>query len=499
MYATVQQYGGKVNYIMEDIINIGKRRELFWDDTMLDTKRTRTTFKMHELTKRECVIRMDDPWGGDGCNYISVIQDDGIYRMYVNVHRTPGFPGIEKWKGSVECYFESTDGIHWEKPSLGIFEFEGSKENNVMFPYYSDDPYSGVGDGFRVMKDTRPDCPAEERYKAVADQEAKLQYFSSPDGKYFTRRHELDLQGQFDSVNTLLYDDHMNKFRCFYRTYHPSAQPMEERWYRDIRVADSEDLVNWSDSHILNYDSYVDWQLYTNAISRYYRADHVYVGFPARYVEREIKWTSNYDELCGKEKRRVRFDTMDKRCGIAVTDCLFMTSRDGLNWKRYNEAFLRPGPESGRNWVYGDMYLSAGMVETKSPYEGCDNEISMYCGENRWMGIPGEIYRYTMRLDGFVSQNAPWDMSWDSPALVTKKFIYEGKDLFINFSTSAYGHMVITLRADDGRSISTGEIFGDSTNRHVVFENGSPADLEGQPVVMEIKMRDADMYSFKFE
>ena len=43
------------------------------------------------------------------------------------------------------------------------------------------------------------------------------------------------------------------------------------------------------------------------------------------------------------------------------------------------------------------------------------------------------------------------------------------------------------------------KIFGDSTNRHVVFENGSPADLEGQPVVMEIKMRDADMYSFKFE
>ena len=204
-------------------------------------------------------------------------------------------------------------------------------------------------------------------------------------------------------------------------------------------------------------------------------------------------------QLCGKELRRERFETLDKRCAIAVTDCLFMTSRDGINWKRYNDAFLRPGPESGRNWCYGDVYLSSGLVETASPYRGCDNEISMYCGENRWMGLPGEIYRYTMRLDGFVSQNAAWDSPWDSPALVTKKFIYEGKDLFINFATSAYGHMTITLRADDGRSIYTGEIFGDSTNRHVVFENGSPADFEGQPVVMEIKMRDADIYSFKFE
>lgn len=484
---------------MDEIINIGKRRELFWDDTMLNTERTRTTFKMHELTKRECVITLDDPWGGDGCNYISVIQDGGIYRMYVNVHRTPKFPNKSKLRRATECYFESTDGIHWEKPSLGICDVDGSKENNIMFPYHEDDPYSCVGDGFRVMIDPNPDCPPEERYKAIADQESKLQLYTSPDGKHFTRRHTLDLDGQFDSVNTLLFDEHLNKFRCFYRMYHPSAQPMESRWYRDIRVADSDDLVKWSKPHLLNYDNYVDWQLYTNAISTYYRADHVYVGFPARYVEREIKWTPNYDELCGKELRRERFETLDKRCAIAVTDCLFMTSRDGINWKRYNDAFLRPGPESGRNWCYGDVYLSSGLVETASPYRGCDNEISMYCGENRWMGIPGEIYRYTMRLDGFVSQNAAWDSPWDSPALVTKKFIYEGKDLFINFATSAYGHMTITLRADDGRSIYTGEIFGDSTNRHVVFENGSPADFEGQPVVMEIKMRDADIYSFKFE
>lgn len=484
---------------MNDAINIGKRRELFWDDTMLDTEKTRTTFKMHEMIKRECVITLDDPWGGDGCNYISVIQDEGVYRMYVTVHRTPGYPGSDKWSTSLVCYFESTDGIHWEKPSLGIFEFEGSKENNVMFKYDSNDPLSIVEDGFRVMKDTRPECPPEERYKAVADQKALLQYYTSPDGKHFTRQRAFDLQGQFDSVNTLLYDDHMNKFRCFYRTYHPSAQPMEQCWFRDIRVADSDDLVKWSKSHILNYDSYVDWQLYTNAISRYYRADHVYVGFPARYVERPIKWTSNYDELCGKELRRKRFDTLDKRTAIAVTDALFMTSRDGLNWKRYDDAFLRPGPEDGRNWVYGDMYVSAGMVETASPYKGCPNEISMYVGENRWMGIPGEIYRYSIRLDGFVSQNASYDSTWASPALVTKRFIYDGSELFINFSTSAYGHIAITLKTDDGKSISTGEIFGDSTNRHVVFEDGSPADFAGQPVVMEIYMRDADIYSFKFE
>jgi len=39
---------------------------------------------------------------------------------------------------------------------------------------------------------------------------------------------------------------------------------------------------------------------------------------------------------------------------------------------------------------------------------------------------------------------------------------------------------------------------GDKVDRIVGFENGTPADLSGKEVVMEIEMSDASIYSFKF-
>ena len=33
------------------------------------------------------------------------------------------------------CYAESTDGIHWEKPDLGLYEVMGTKKNNVVLAY----------------------------------------------------------------------------------------------------------------------------------------------------------------------------------------------------------------------------------------------------------------------------------------------------------------------------------------------------------------------------
>ncbi len=485
---------------MAEIINIGNRREFFWDDTMLDTKRTRTTFKMHEPIKRECVIKFDKPLvHADGCHFIKVLQDGDIYRMYVHLQRTYKHPNRKGWC-SPEVYFESKDGIHWEAPNLGICECEGSKDNNIMFDYNSDDHMQQIHNGFRVMIDPRPECPPEEKYKALADIDMKLHVYTSGDGIHFKHSHELPLKGIMDSVNSLIWDPAKKMFRCFFRDYHPNPHPMDGGWYRDIRVSDSEDLINWTDSKILSYDTYMDWQLYTNAISPYYRGDHVMVGFPARYVTRPCVWSDNFAEMKGHELRKHRLENNTPRTASDISEGLFMTSRDGYHWKRYNNAFLRPGPEHLYNWEYGGCYISAGLIETKSMYPGCDNEISFFCGEKRWSGEAGEVYRYTIRLDGFVSQNAEWDSTWESPALVTKKFIYDGDELYINFATSAYGHMQITLRAEDGSCIETDEIFGDSTDRHVRFKNGkSPADLKGKPVTMEVRMRDADFYSFKFE
>lgn len=466
-------------------IRIGSRRELFWDDTIVNRAESTTETVLHRPVQRECVLTFDEPWGGDGANYCAVLEDDGLYRLYVNLTRSPYFPGGNV--GSFACYYESTDGVNWTAPSLGIYEFQGSTDNNIIMDNI---------DGFRVMKDENPACPPDQKYKALANIDERLSLFVSADAKRFTFSHILDIRDEtvFDSVNTLLWNRHTRKYECFLRIFHMTSEPQNRRMIRGIGRSESEDLVHWSQPVYMRYEPAADWQMYTNNVSHYCRADHVYVGFPTRYVERLSGWTANYDELCGAEKRRERLLNKQPRIATALTEALFMTSRNGADWRRFGEAFLPPGPEHPSGWVYGSSYLSNGMIETDAPHPGCSREISMYSADNRWMGVPAQLWRYVSRLDGFASQHAPGS----GAALVTRPIIFEGDTLYINFSTSAAGSVRIRLTAGDGSFIETDELFGDSTHRRVRF-HGNPTDYAGRPVVLRFDMQDADLYSMKFE
>ena len=41
------------------------------------------------------------------------------------------------------CYTVSRDGYDWEKPELGIYEFQGSRQNNIMASF-GDPNYLGI-------------------------------------------------------------------------------------------------------------------------------------------------------------------------------------------------------------------------------------------------------------------------------------------------------------------------------------------------------------------
>jgi hypothetical protein len=182
------------------------------------------------------------------------------------------------------------------------------------------------------------------------------------------------------------------------------------------------------------------------------------------------------------------------RYGQVITDCAFMTSRDGLHFKRYDEAFMRPCPEFGNNWTYGDCYPARGFLETASDIKGADPELSMLAPDNHWMGEHARLIRYSMRCDGFVSLHA----GDKEECIVTKPFTFEGGELHINFATSAWGYLYITLVAEDGTTVESGEIFGNKIDRKVGFPAGAVAALAGKAVTMEVRMRDADLYSMQF-
>lgn len=482
------------------MLNIGSNRECFFDDTLIDTGNTTAEFRVHHPVRRECVLEHDAPWEGDGCNFHNLFYDDGIWRMY---YLGWGMVAREWGLGSRDgiriCYAESRDGIHWEKPSLGICEYNDSKDNNIIFDSES---FGAAIDNFMVFRDDNPVCRPEEKYKAAAlvkrDGKRWLGAFCSPDGIHFKEAGIITDKGVFDTLNVVFWDSGRQKYFAYVRNFHkntettPPTLPTEQA-VRDIRVCESEDFVNWSEPQRLIYNDVEDSPLYTNNVMVYPRAPHMFVGFPTRYYCRP-GWSPNYDELCGHEVRKYRYNA-EAREGLVITDCLFMCSHDGLHFTRYDEAFLPPPPENPSSWVYGDCYMARGLIETPSDIDGADPEYSMLVPDNHGdLTDSTRLIRYTIRMDGFVSLHA----GAKEERIVTKPFIFEGSELFVNFATSARGYLYITLIGEDGTRMESCETFGNSIHRCIRF-GGDVSTLSGKPVTMEVRMLDADIYAMKFE
>jgi hypothetical protein len=117
----------------DTILNIGSQRELFVDDHLI-SRMNNLEFRMHSPVSRETVMLYDQPWEGSGSDFQTVFKDGDIFRMYYMAAQLT-YAGGAKFGGHAvfACYAESMDGIHWKKPDLGLFEFNGSKKNNIVW------------------------------------------------------------------------------------------------------------------------------------------------------------------------------------------------------------------------------------------------------------------------------------------------------------------------------------------------------------------------------
>jgi hypothetical protein len=191
----------------------------------------------------------------------------------------------------------------------------------------------------------------------------------------------------------------------------------------------------------------------------------------------------------------------NQRYGTVVTEGLLMASRDGVKFKRWNEAFMPPGIEREGSWNYGHQYIAWHLVETKSDLAGAPNELSLYAGENYWTGTSSAVRRYTLRLDGFVSAQAPMT----GGELVTKLIRFKGGKLALNFSSSAAGGVRVEIQDADGKAVpgfsleDCPPIFGDSIERTVTWKNGGDVSaLAGKTVRLRFELKAADVFAYQF-
>lgn len=436
-------------------VDIGNRLELFIDDHLIAGMDGDASQQLLRPEPKEVVLVADAPWEGNTSGYFGVFRDGDLYRM---VYR--GWQHDENKRAAhpeVTCYAESTDGVNWTKPEIGLFEWEGSKKNNIIW----------LGPGchnFTAFLDTNPDAPADARFKALGGSGGKgglshgLLPFASPDCKAWRIFHKDSVitNGAFDSQNLAFWDPHREEYRAYWRYFTKDSR------VRAIRTATSKDFINWENEADLTYSEGTPEQhLYTNAIQKYFRAPHLFIGFPTRYLP--------------NEGQRV--------------EPILMTSRDGVLFHRWNEAVIPEEAPADRKGNRSN-YMTWGMFQLPDK----PREISVYATENYYEPTPGRVRRFVYRVDGFVALRG----GAKGGNVTTKPLKYSGEKLLLNHLVRESGSILIEALNESGQVIGRSEpIEGDAIDAPVKW--ATDPKLNAGVLRLRFSLKNADVFSIRFQ
>lgn len=438
-------------------ISLGSRLELFVDDFLVDKIQGGLEFQVQQPTPHDVILTTDEPWEGNTCAYYTIFQDGDLYRMYYRGSHANEITQ-QSLHPEVTCYAESRDGIHWTKPKLGLVEYQGSKDNNIV--------WDGIGTHcFTPFKDANPAAPPQARYKAISRGrplgQKGLYVYQSPDAIHWSliKNEPVITEGYFDSQNLAFWDPHTQKYIDFHRTFTGGV--------RDIMTCTSEDFVNWTKPVLLKYPGAEHQHLYTNAIRSYDRAPHLLIGFPTRYLPKDSQ-----------------------------VEPVFMSSRDGLTFKRYETPVVpRDAPEDRQG--NRSNYMVNGLV--KIPSE--PGRMSVFATEAYYVGPDTRVRRFSYRRDGFVALAD----SEEGGELLTKPFSFTGDQLELNFRTKATGSVKIELQNTAGEPIpgytlnDSVPLSGDSLEEIVQWKSvgSSVKNLSENPIRMRILVNHAELFAFQ--
>ncbi|MCA9024058.1 MAG: hypothetical protein KDA86_02475 [Planctomycetaceae bacterium] len=439
-------------------VEIGARLEPLFDGFLIEEMTGDVALKVHQPVPQEVVFVTDKPWEGNTCAYYSIFQDGDLYRMY---YRGSHFDEQTRkaTHREVTCYAESTDGINWTKPELGLFEFEGSKANNIIL--------DGLGTHcFVAFKDMNPDCDPQAKYKGISrgrpEGKKGLYVFQSPDGIRWELMADEPVitEGAFDSQNLAFWDAVTGQYVDYHRYFANGV--------RAISMCTSDDFLHWTEPVPLTYPGQPHQHLYTNAIRPYPRAPHIRIGFPTRFLP---------------EHEQV--------------EPVFMSSRDGLTFHRFNDAVIPQSAPEDRDGNRSN-YMTNGLLSLP----GNDREYSVYATEAYYTGPDSRVRRFTYRVDGFASAHA----GTDGGTLTTKPLTFDGSKLVINYAAGEAGNVQVELLQEDGTPAPGYELAaapsltGDEIAQAVTWTGkDNVSELKGKPVQIRFHLKNADLYSLRFQ
>ncbi len=466
----------KVNDDNTEIIDIGSRLELFTDYFLIESL-DNVSLKLHEPIDQGEVMKFDKPWEKQFSAYGTIIKESDLYRLYYRGGLLGGKDG-----SSLEytCYAESKDGINWTKPNLKIYNIHGTLNNNVVLADAA--PFTH---NLSPFLDKNPTAEIKQKFKALGGTEKTgLIAYVSEDGLHWNKLQDNPVIGprvhDFDSQNVSFWSETEQQYICYFR-----AWVKFDKRYRSVARTTSKDFINWTEPVIMNYGDTPPEHLYTNQTSPYYRAQHIYISVAARFMpKRQV--------ISAEEAKKL---DVNPKYFKDCSDAILMTTRGGNSYDRtFMKSFIRPGIGL-QNWVSRSNYPALNIVQTGH------EEMSIYVNQD-YAQPTAHLHRYTLRIDGFTSVNAPYK----GGELMTKPIQFTGDKLMINFATSAAGYVKVEILDLDGTTIDgfelehAKEIIGNEIEK-VVSWAGNPdlKQLNNKTVRLRFVMKDADLYSIRFK
>ena len=442
-----------------DSIPVGRAKQLFIDDWVVESTNglTRTLHPVKKHPQNPLVVA-DRPWEGRQVLLYGAVHhkpDTGNFRMWYlawnSYHAARQQRPHEK---SFICYATSEDGLVWEKSELGLYEYRGSKKNNIVIGY-------GMSNTC-ILYDPRDPDP-NRRFKGVIRHNGTRRYLSA-DGIHWK-------------------DDGIILSQCYDSTS-VNWDPVRRKWTASVKIwgngkrmrgyAESGDFRNWSDTYFMatvDEDDLPGDQVY--AMTTFYY-ESAYLGL----------WRMYHAGDTGSSHK---------------VDIQLAVSRNARHWERPLRTPFVPCSTAEGSWDYGNNAPS-----TMPPIRMGDELWFYYSGRScDHMGRPeppgtGAIGLGTLRVDGFVSVDAG-----DKPGtLLTRPLEPEPGRIFVNADADG-GRIAAEIVDQTGKPLPP-FTFGncqpadaDSVRQSLTWKDA--AALPKSPVRLRFRLTNADLYAFWIE
>ena len=387
----------------------------------------------------------------------------------------------------------SNDGLNWDKPIVGEFEFKGSKENNLLTPMSPYDLFL-----YHVLYDDRDPNP-QRRWKALIG-DTNPRPAASPDGINWTFLSENRIPAGEEGF--LIYDELSGRFVFSLRSIHDAGFGGQ----RAVNISTSRDFVEWTDpvlmfaadardqelgarwlrritadrayrQPLVNDPEQYNTQVYNMAVFPY---EGIYLGMPTMFrtsgTSRQVPWGDGYSVP-----------------GLAVSPNL----RDweyALHDERPDFLPLSPLGE--------DVFDNAQIEPPSRPVRIGDELFFYYTGakfRSKTSAGSFAIHAAVLRLDGFVSVQA----GSEPGTVLTRPLVWRGSTLWVN-ADAREGELRAEILDGEGNLLRPGLSLDRSTPvsrdgvRIALGWSGAEdlGELRGRTVRLRFQLRNADLFAF---